>query len=58
MLSDIEIAQAATMKPIGEIAAALDIDGRHVENYGHYKAKISLDIWQDLKERPDESWFW
>ncbi len=53
MLSDIEIAQAATMKPIGEIAAALDIDGRHVENYGHYKAKISLDIWQDLKERPD-----
>jgi len=53
VLSDIEIAQAATMKPIGEIAAFLGIDGQHVENYGHYKAKISLDIWKDLKNKPD-----
>ena len=53
MLSDIEIAQAASMKPIGEIAAALGIDARHVENYGHYKAKISLDAWKDLTAKPD-----
>ena len=53
MLSEIEIAQAASMKPIGEIAAALGIDARHVENYGHYKAKISLDAWKDLDAKPD-----
>jgi len=53
MRSDIEIAQSANMKPIVEIAAALGIDGRYVENYGHYKAKISLDIWKDLAPRPD-----
>ena len=53
MLSDIEIAQAASMKPIGEIAAALGIDARHVENYGHYKAKISLDAWKELDSKPD-----
>jgi len=53
LLSDIEIAQAAHMKPIGEIAAALGIDSRHVENYGHYKAKLSLDLWKDIGTRPD-----
>ena len=53
MLSDIEIAQAAHMKPIGEIAAALGIDSRYVENYGHYKAKLSLDLWKDIGSRPD-----
>lgn len=53
MLSDIEIAQAANMKPIGEIAAALGIDSKYVENYGHYKAKISLDLWKEIGQRPD-----
>ena len=53
MLSDIEIAQAARMKPIGEVAAALVIDGKYVENYGHYKAKISLDLWKEIGQRPD-----
>ena len=53
MLSDIEIAQAANMKPIGEVAAALGIDPQHVENYGHYKAKLSLNIWKDLDGKPD-----
>ena len=52
MLSDIEIAQAARMKPIGEVAAALVIDGKYVENYGHYKAKISLDLWKEIGQRP------
>jgi formate--tetrahydrofolate ligase len=41
------------MKPIGEIAASLGIDNRYVENYGHYKAKISLDLWKEIGQRPD-----
>ncbi len=41
--SDIEIAQAAKIKPIGEIADALGIDSEYVEYYGKYKAKI--DVW-------------
>jgi formyltetrahydrofolate synthetase len=45
--SDIEIAQAARLIPIGQIAAALDIDPRWVEPYGAYKAKID---WRLLKE--------
>ncbi len=53
MRSDIEIAQAANMKPIGEIASSLGIDARYVENYGHYKAKISLDVWKELAPKPD-----
>ena len=41
MLSDIEIAQAAKMKPITEIAAQLGLQGEDVIPYGHYKAKIN-----------------
>src|SRR5271163_2670629 len=51
--SDIEIAQAATMKPIAEIAARLGIPADSVENYGHYKAKISLAYIDSLKSKPD-----
>ena len=40
MLSDIEIAQAAKMQPITEIAARLGLQGQDVIPYGHYKAKI------------------
>ena len=43
-MSDIEIAQAAKMKPIHEIGASLGIAAEHLEPYGHYKAKISLKI--------------
>ncbi len=39
-LSDIEIAQACEMKPIGEIAAAAHVDEKYIEQYGRYKAKI------------------
>ncbi|HMK87398.1 MAG TPA: formate--tetrahydrofolate ligase [Steroidobacteraceae bacterium] len=53
MRSDIEIAQAATMKPIAEIAARLGIPASSVENYGHYKAKISLDFVESLRHKPD-----
>ena len=41
MLSDIEIAQAAKMQPITEIAANLGLKGEDVIPYGHYKAKLN-----------------
>ena len=41
MLSDIEIAQAAKMQPITEIAAKLGLQGEDVIPYGHYKAKLN-----------------
>ena len=53
MSSDIGIAQSATLKPIGEIAARLGIPAASIENYGHYKAKIGLDYIETLKDRPD-----
>ncbi len=52
-LSDIEIAQKATMKRIVEVAAKLGIADEHLEPYGHYKAKVSLDFIGTLKGRPD-----
>ena len=52
--SDIEIAQAAVMRPISEIAAEkLGIGAEHLEPYGHYKAKISLAYIKSLGDRPD-----
>ena len=53
MLSDIEIAQAAHMLPIGQIAQGLGIPDEAVDMYGRYKAKISLDYANSLSERPD-----
>ena len=53
MLSDIEIAQKATMKPIVDVAARLGIPADSIENYGRYKAKISMDYIDSLKSKPD-----
>lgn len=53
MLSDIEIAQAREMRPIGEIAARAGIPGEYLELYGKYKAKLNLDIFQALHNKPD-----
>ncbi|WP_088189152.1 formate--tetrahydrofolate ligase [Desulfosporosinus sp. FKA] len=53
MKSDIEIAQAAEMKPITEIAQKLDLTEDDIEAYGKYKAKVSLDVWNRLKDKPD-----
>ena len=47
-MSDIEIAQKATMKPVLEIGASLGIGAEHLEPYGHYKAKISLKYLDSL----------
>jgi formate--tetrahydrofolate ligase len=52
-VSDIEIAQSATMKPIAEIGAVLGIDPTQLEPYGHYKAKVSLKYLDSLPKRAD-----
>jgi len=51
--SDLEIAQAATLKPIMEVAAAAGLFPDEVEPYGHTKAKISLQALERLADRPD-----
>ena len=50
-MSDIEIAQAATMKPINDIGASLGIDVEHLEAYGKFKAKVNLKYLTALPER-------
>jgi formate--tetrahydrofolate ligase len=51
--SDIEIAQHATMRPIGQIAAKLGIPDEALVPYGRYKAKVALDYVDSLKAKPD-----
>src|SRR5579862_9723680 len=51
--SDIEIAQKAKIKPIGEIAKKLGIPNEAISPYGHYKAKVSLEYIDTLKGKPD-----
>ena len=53
MLSDIEIAQGCQMRPITEVAAAAGLDADDLELYGKYKAKITDELWQQVKNRPD-----
>lgn len=53
MLSDIEIAQNAKMKKITEIAASIGISEDEIEPYGHYKAKISDNVYNRLKDKED-----
>lgn len=50
--TDIEIAQVCKMRPIIEIAEAAGIDGKYIELYGRYKAKVDLSLLGDL-QRPD-----
>ena len=53
-MSDIEIAQKANKKRITELAQEqYQIDNEHLEPYGHFKAKLSLDYIASLKDRPD-----
>lgn len=52
MKSDLEIAQAATLRPIGEIAASIGLAEEDIEYYGRYKAKISLDVLGKFAKRP------
>ena len=53
MKTDVQIAQEAKMKPIVEVAEKLGINEEQLVQYGKHKAKISLDLLEDLKDKPD-----
>ena len=53
MKTDIEIAQEATMIPIKEVAAFYGISEEDLELYGKYKAKLTDELWEEVKDRPD-----
>lgn len=53
MLTDIEIAQNAKMKKISGIAKELGISEDYLEPYGHYKAKVSEELFTKLKDKAD-----
>ena len=49
---DIEIARRAPIRPIETIAERLGIGGDDLEHYGKYKAKVSLDLYRRLQDKP------
>jgi methylenetetrahydrofolate dehydrogenase (NADP+)/methenyltetrahydrofolate cyclohydrolase/formyltetrahydrofolate synthetase len=51
--SDIEIAQAAKMRPAREVAAEVGLTEDALDYYGKYKAKVHLDVIERLKDRPN-----
>jgi len=53
MLSSLEIAQEATLRPIADVAAEAGIEPDELELYGRYKAKVDLSILERLADRPD-----
>ena len=53
MKSDIEIAQEAVMQPIKDVAAAYGIGEDDLELYGKYKAKLTDELWEQVKDRPN-----
>ena len=53
MKSDMEIAQESTMNRITDVAAAYGIEADELEQYGKYKAKLSDDLWDKIKDRPN-----
>lgn len=53
MKTDVQIAQEAKMLPISEVASKLGISEDKLIHYGKYKAKVSLDLLEELKDKPD-----
>ena len=53
MLSDIEIAQQATLRPIADVANELGITNEELEPYGRYKAKLNDSLADRLKDKPN-----
>jgi formate--tetrahydrofolate ligase len=53
MLTDIEIAKQAKMKKITEIAEGIGVSADDLEPYGHYKAKLSEELYTKLADKPD-----
>ena len=53
MKTDIQIAQEAVMVPIKEVAASIGIQEENLELYGKYKAKLTDELWNEIKDRPN-----
>lgn len=53
MVSDIEIAQSCQMRPITDIAQAAGLTIEDLELYGKYKAKLSSEVWEKVKDTPN-----
>lgn len=53
MKTDVQIAQEAKMLPIVEVAKQIGLSEDDIELYGKYKAKISLDVYKRLADKPD-----
>ncbi|OUP01567.1 formate--tetrahydrofolate ligase [Drancourtella sp. An210] len=53
MKTDIQIAQEAKMEHIRNVAALAGIEEEDLEFYGKYKAKLSAELWEKVKDRPD-----
>lgn len=53
MKTDIQIAQEAQMAHIRDVAATVGIEEEELEFYGKYKAKLSDEVWERIKDRPD-----
>src|SRR5581483_4178128 len=53
MLSSLEIAQGARLRPVVEVAASAGLLEDEVELFGRFKAKVALSVVERLRERPD-----
>jgi formate--tetrahydrofolate ligase len=53
MKTDVQIAQEAKMLPISQVAEKLGIDEDKLIHYGKYKAKVSLGLLEEMKDKPD-----
>ena len=53
MKTDIQIAQEAVMVPIKDVAASIGIQEEYLELYGKYKAKLTDELWDEIKDRPN-----
>lgn len=53
MKTDIEIAQEAKLEHIKDVAATIGIQEDDLEFYGKYKAKLSDDLWEKIKNNED-----
>ena len=52
-MTDIEIARNTKLEKIEDIAKKIDIDNEYIETYGKYKAKISNEVYENLKNKKD-----
>ncbi len=53
MKTDIQIAQEAKLEHIKDVAARAGIEENELEFYGKYKAKLSDELWEKIKDRED-----